>query len=125
MTTVITAPLSPTTNSGPSDNLFAHIDRDNVVALNSVHGGSEVIKPWDERMDEQVASYHPTREIPTLESSRRSTPAKVALFANVDNFDFDDSSDKEPLQELDVAVGCEVGAYAVNLAGTTSKLTFS
>src|SRR6266702_6875397 len=45
-----------TSNSGPSDNLFAHIDRDNVVALNSVHGGSEVIKPWDERMDEQVVS---------------------------------------------------------------------
>jgi hypothetical protein len=45
-----------TSNGGPSDNLFAHIDRDNVVALNSVSGGSQVIKPWDERMDEQVVS---------------------------------------------------------------------
>jgi hypothetical protein len=44
---------------GPSDNLFAHIDRSNVVALNSVHGGPEVIKPWDERMDEQVVSGLP------------------------------------------------------------------
>jgi hypothetical protein len=33
-------------------------------------------------------------------------------FANVDNFDFEDA-DKEPLQELDVAVGREVGEYAV------------
>jgi hypothetical protein len=46
-------------NGGPSDNLFAHIDRDNVVALNSVSGGSQVIKPWDERMDEQVVSILP------------------------------------------------------------------
>jgi hypothetical protein len=48
---------SHTGNGGLSQNLFAHIDRDNVVALNSVHGGSQVIKPWDERMDEQVVSY--------------------------------------------------------------------
>ena len=47
-----------TSNGGPSDNLFAHIDRNNVVALNSVQGGSEVIKPWDERMDEQVVSQN-------------------------------------------------------------------
>lgn len=45
-----------TSNGGPSDNLFAHIDRDNVVALNSVSGGSQVIKPWDERMEELVVS---------------------------------------------------------------------
>ena len=46
-----------TSNGGPSDNLFAHIDRSNVVALNSDQGGPQVIKPWDERMDEQVVSY--------------------------------------------------------------------
>ncbi len=45
-----------TNNGGPSDNLFAHIDRANVVALNTVQWGSEVIKPWNERMDEQVVS---------------------------------------------------------------------
>ena len=48
-----------TNNGGPSDNLFMHIDRDNVVALNSVSGGSLVIKPWDERMDERVVSLSP------------------------------------------------------------------
>jgi len=34
-------------------------------------------------------------------------------FANVDNFDFEDAADKEPLQQFDVAVGREVGEYAV------------
>jgi hypothetical protein len=39
-----------------SDNLFVHIDRDNVVALNSIGEGKQVIKPWDERLDERVVS---------------------------------------------------------------------
>ena len=38
--------------SGPQDNLFIHIDRNNVVALNASDEGSIVIKPWHERMDE-------------------------------------------------------------------------
>jgi ABC-type Zn2+ transport system substrate-binding protein/surface adhesin len=42
--------------SGPSDNVFVHIDRDNVVALNSTSDGKQVIKPWNERLDEQVVS---------------------------------------------------------------------
>ncbi len=33
-----------------------HIDRDNVIALNSTSEGKEVIKPWDERLDERVVS---------------------------------------------------------------------
>jgi hypothetical protein len=41
---------------GPSDNVFIHIDRDNVIALNSIGEGKQVIKPWDERLDEQVVS---------------------------------------------------------------------
>src|SRR5216683_3694237 len=60
------------------------------------------------------------------------TPAKVALvryltrfcprlghanvpaqFANIDNLDFSDVQDKEPLQQFDVAVGREVGEYAL------------
>src|SRR6266702_3561579 len=63
-----------TSNSGPSDNLFAHIDRDNVVALNSVNGGSEVIKPWDERMDEQVVS---TRFAHDIQKSLRGLIRRV------------------------------------------------
>lgn len=34
-------------------------------------------------------------------------------FANEDNLDFDDVSDKTPTQEFDVAQGREVGEYAV------------
>jgi hypothetical protein len=39
-------------SSGPQDNLFACIDRSNVVALNTGGDGPEVIKPWHERLDE-------------------------------------------------------------------------
>jgi len=41
---------------GPSDNVFGHIDRDNVIALNSIGEGRQVIKPWDKRLDERVVS---------------------------------------------------------------------
>ena len=43
-------------SGGPSDNVFGHIDRDNVIALNSIGEGKQVIKPWDERLDERVVS---------------------------------------------------------------------
>jgi len=36
-----------------------HIDRDNVIALNSIGEGKQVIKPWNERLDEQVVSICP------------------------------------------------------------------
>lgn len=36
---------------GPEDNLYAQIDKDNVVALNGAGPGSEIIKPWSERLD--------------------------------------------------------------------------
>ncbi|KAG6369396.1 hypothetical protein JVT61DRAFT_14928 [Boletus reticuloceps] len=39
---------------GPNDNLFPHIDRPHVVALNAVGPGASVIKPWHARMNEQV-----------------------------------------------------------------------
>lgn len=34
-------------------------------------------------------------------------------FANIDNLDFSDAQDKEPLQQFDVAVGREVGEYTL------------
>jgi hypothetical protein len=66
-------------NGGSSDNLFAHIDRDNVVALNSVSGGSQVIKPWDERMDEQVVSLPPSarNSYVTMSPRTRSTSSRT------------------------------------------------
>jgi hypothetical protein len=37
-------------------------------------------------------------------------------FANIDNLDFSDVQDKEPLQQFDVAVGREVGEYTLKYA---------
>ena len=37
----------------------------------------------------------------------------LTQFANVDHLDFEDVADKVPLQQFDVAVGREVGEYAV------------
>jgi len=112
--------------------VFAHIDRDNVIALNSTGEGKLVIKPWDERLDEQVyiesdADDQLIIRVPFTGSVKlRSlllksgpgdqTPAKVALFANIDNLDFSDAQDKEPLQQFDVAVGREVGEYSLKPA---------
>lgn len=41
-------------HAGPRDNLFSRIDRDHVMALNvqAPGKGPEVIKPWDQRLDE-------------------------------------------------------------------------
>lgn len=36
---------------GPEDNLYTQIDKDNVVALNGTGPGSDIIKPWSERLD--------------------------------------------------------------------------
>jgi len=118
--------------SGPSDNVFVHIDRDNVVALNSIGEGKEVIKPWNERLDERVyiesdADDQLIIRVPFTGSVKlrslllksgpgEQTPAKVALFANIDNLDFSDAQDKEPLQQFDVAVGREVGEYPLKPA---------
>ena len=56
---------------GPSDNVFTHIDRDNVIALNSTGEGKQIIKPWNERLDEQVVSIRP------LERSRKDNEYAV------------------------------------------------
>jgi hypothetical protein len=48
-----------TPDLGSQDNLFLQIDRDNAVALNTSDSGSDVIKPWHDRLDEtQVAHEH-------------------------------------------------------------------
>jgi len=47
-----------TSDLGPQDNLFTHIDLPNVVAFNTSGKGSEVIKPWHERLDETKAGLH-------------------------------------------------------------------
>jgi len=118
-----------TSDLGPQDNLYVHIDRSNVVALNTNGIGHEVIKPWHKRLDESISLESDTDDqiiirIPFTGSVRlRSlllktgptdqTPSKVALYANAASLDFNDISDRKPTQELDVAQGREVGEYAV------------
>ncbi|KAK7454561.1 hypothetical protein VKT23_011313 [Stygiomarasmius scandens] len=134
---------SDTSGLGPQDNLFMHIDRDNVLALNAndENQGSDVIKPWHLRLSEEKfvesdADDSLIIRIPFTGSVRlRSlllktgptdqTPAKVALFANQDNLDFSDIADKTPTQEFDVAQGREVGEYVVKTAkfSNVSSLT--
>lgn len=50
---------------GYRDNLFSRIDRANVVALNVEEPGKgpEVIKPWDQRLDEDSVSVTMIRSI--------------------------------------------------------------
>ncbi|KAF7297550.1 PITH domain-containing protein [Mycena kentingensis (nom. inval.)] len=122
-----------TSDLGPQDNLFTQIDRDNVVALNADDAlGSVVIKPWNERLDEtkSIASDADDQiiiRIPFTSSVRLralllkagpgdQTPAKVALYANEDDLDFNDIEDKAATQEFEVAQGREVGEYALRPA---------
>lgn len=46
-----------TSDLGPNDNLFPHIDRANVVALNATREGSVVVKPWDQRNNEEAVCH--------------------------------------------------------------------
>ncbi|THV02761.1 DUF1000-domain-containing protein [Dendrothele bispora CBS 962.96] len=122
---------SGTSGLGPQDNLFMHIDRDNVLAMNANDEckGPDIIKPWHLRLSEEKfvesdADDSLIIRIPFTGSVKlRSlllktgptdlTPAKVALFANEDNLDFSDIADKSPTQEFDVAQGREIGEYVV------------
>ncbi|ETW82957.1 hypothetical protein HETIRDRAFT_416976 [Heterobasidion irregulare TC 32-1] len=115
--------------SGPRDNLFIHIDRSNVVALNAIGEGSAVIKPWNNRLDEEIflesdADDQLIIRVPFTGSVKlRSillktgpgdqTPAKVSLFANEDNLDFSDANEKTPTQEFTIPQGREAGEYTV------------
>ncbi|KAK0204590.1 PITH domain-containing protein [Desarmillaria ectypa] len=121
-----------TSDTGPNDNLYMHIDRANVVALNATGDGSEVIKPWHERTSEEKSLESDADDqlilrIPFTGSVKlRSlllktgpadqTPTKVAVFANEDAMDFEDVNDKMPVQKFDVVQSRDVGEYAVKAA---------
>ncbi|KAI0926421.1 hypothetical protein AcW1_008601 [Taiwanofungus camphoratus] len=116
---------------GHRDNLFSHIDRDNVVALNvqSPGKGPEVIKPWHERQDETAylesdADDQIIVRVPFVGSIKLravllksgpgdQTPSKVAVYNNMENLDFSNIADLKPAQEFEVAQGREVGEYHV------------
>jgi len=117
---------------GYQDNLFAQIDRQNVVVLNSTDSGSDIIKPWHERLeetkfiesdaDDQLIIRVPftgsvrLRSILLKAGPGDQTPSKIALFANEPTLDFEDINDKKPVQEFVVPQGREVGEYAVKTA---------
>ncbi|CCM04683.1 uncharacterized protein FIBRA_06869 [Fibroporia radiculosa] len=118
-------------DQGYRDNLYTRIDRANVVALNveAPGKGPEVIKPWNERLDEQIylesdADDQIIIRVPFTGSVKLravllkagpgdQTPANVAIFSNIDHMDFSDISDRKPVQEFTVAQGREVGEYHV------------
>lgn len=52
-------------DTGPNDNLFPYIDRTHVVALNATGPGSSIIKPWHQRMNEEVVR---DRKVPSHSS---------------------------------------------------------
>ncbi|KAI0028976.1 galactose-binding domain-like protein [Vararia minispora EC-137] len=126
---------------GPQDNLFVHIDRENVVALNSTSQGSTVIKPWHERTDETKfvesdADDQLILRVPFTGSVKlRSlllktgpadlTPTKVALFPNIESFDFSDLADREPTHQHPVAQSRDVGEYALKPAKFSSVSTIT
>ncbi|KAF8736592.1 hypothetical protein AX14_014326 [Amanita brunnescens Koide BX004] len=118
---------------GPQDNLYTHIDRQNVVALNiGDYQSSSIIKPWHQRMDESLyieseADDEIIVRVPFTGSVRLRaillkagpaphTPSKVLLFANDMNLDFDDAADRVPTQEVNIVETRQVGEYAIKTA---------
>ncbi|OJT01767.1 PITH domain-containing protein [Trametes pubescens] len=116
---------------GHRDNLYARIDRANVVALNAEDPemGPAVIKPWDQRQDEETylesdaddqliiripfTGAVKLRAILIKAGPADQTPTKVALFPNIDNLDFSEIEDMKPVQEFTIPQGRDVGEYHV------------
>ncbi|PPQ91827.1 hypothetical protein CVT25_000274 [Psilocybe cyanescens] len=105
-------------NLGFQDNLYIHIDRQNVMALNAVGNAPDIIKPWHARLDEaQFLEIILRLKAMLLKAGPEGqTPAKISLFANHDSLDFDDIADKTPTQEFDVPPNREIGEYSLKTA---------
>ncbi|GAA6012938.1 hypothetical protein JCM10207_008386 [Rhodosporidiobolus poonsookiae] len=113
--------------------LFQHVDRDKVVALNAEEGkeGKVVIRPWDERAqedewlesdaDEQLILQIPftgnikLRSILVKAGPAGYTPDKMQVFANR-QLDFDEATSTDVTQSFDVAETREVVEYTVRPA---------
>ncbi|BGP15862.1 hypothetical protein JCM10213_005652 [Rhodosporidiobolus nylandii] len=113
--------------------LYQHVDRDQVVALNAEEGkeGKVVIRPWDERnqedewlesdADEQLILQIPftgsikLRSILIKSGPAGFTPDKMQVYAN-QKLDFDEASSVDVTQSFDVAVTREVIEFAVRPA---------
>lgn len=113
---------------GTQDFLYSKIDRDRVVALNSEHQGKAVIKPWDDRLqeepfvesdsDEQLILQIPftgsikLRSILIKSGPGGHTPDKMQVFVN-QALDFDEASSVQVTQSFDVAQTKDVIELAV------------
>ncbi|KWU46126.1 DUF1000-domain-containing protein [Rhodotorula sp. JG-1b] len=110
---------------GELAHLYQHIDRDNVVALNAQEGrdGKVVIRPWDERnqddewvesdADEQLILHIPftgnikLRSIVIRAGPAGFTPDKMQVYAN-QLLDFDEATSVDPTQTFEVPVSRDV-----------------
>ncbi|KAF8899875.1 DUF1000-domain-containing protein [Gymnopilus junonius] len=123
----------PSADLGFQDNLFIHIDRQNVVALNATGNASSIIKPWHARLDEQAQFLESDADdqliirVPFTGTVRLKavlfksgpaghTPQKIALFANGHNLDFGDINDITPTQEFLIPQSQDVGEYTLKTA---------
>ncbi|GAA5860040.1 hypothetical protein JCM1840_001853 [Sporobolomyces johnsonii] len=113
--------------------LYEQIDTDKVIALNAEEGkeGKIVIRPWDQRnqeeewlesdADEQLILQIPftgsvkLRTILVKAGPAGFTPDKMQVFAN-QQLDFDEATSTDVTQSFDVAVTREVVEYAVRPA---------
>lgn len=118
---------------GELAHLYQHIDRDNVVALNAQEGsdGKVVIRPWDERnqddewvesdADEQLILHIPftgnikLRSIVIRAGPAGYTPDKMQVYAN-QLLDFDEATSVDPTQTFEVPVSRDVVEFAVRPA---------
>ena len=60
---------------GHRDNLYTRIDKDNIVALNAVGAGADIIKPWHERMHEGVVGS--IRNVGFIRASHNQTICSI------------------------------------------------
>jgi len=111
--------------------LYERIDRPNVQILNG-EDNSQIIKPWHERMDESISLESDADDelivkVPFTGSVKLraillkagpggETPRKMCVYANEDALDFNDVSDKKPIQEFDIPQSRDVGEYVVKPA---------
>ncbi|KIM40451.1 hypothetical protein M413DRAFT_445908 [Hebeloma cylindrosporum] len=114
---------------GFQDNLFAHIDRQNVVALNANGNPQDLIKPWNNRLDESQylesdADDQLIIRVPFTGTVRLTalllkagpaghTPSNILLFPNEPTLDFNDIPDVKPTQEFAVPQNRDVGEYSI------------
>ncbi|GAA5981741.1 hypothetical protein JCM10908_004583 [Rhodotorula pacifica] len=118
---------------GELAHLYQHIDRDNVIALNAEDGkeGKIVIRPWDERnqdeewlesdADEQLILHIPftgnikLRSIVIRAGPAGYTPDKMQVYAN-QLLDFDEATALDPTQTFEVPISRDVVEFAVRPA---------